>query len=348
VKLKTNRNDSGENQPSNLIIDKILGRGLTCIGSTEPFYRHILQEQMALSIATGRPFLGCFETAQHKVLILRNGRADCLRTEKRLGLENTNEDKSASLIIKENERHLRVKPSIKTEAKDDLDGYIFDIMSYLLTAKNVHNIGVFIIPDFIDFRMSCKSYLENEFKGYESTYAEESLKSPKLQNIDYHRDVDSVEHLRNFAAWENISIITGHDIGTRGGFSYSRGPLYADQKIYLVKNCKGWELKIPSNDYVPTSNVKMEYNDFNYFQITEEEKEKMANLSLLDSEKEIISYLIKNGPTRFMDIVSKTGLPNSTVVQKLKALQEDKKGCWITHKDGFYRAVRKDCSWLNR
>ena len=347
MKIKNNKNNNGENRTSILTIGGILGEGVTCIGSRNPSYRYILQEQMAFAIATGKPFLDHFETIQNSVLIFRNGKADYSQTEKRLDLKNINEDLSENLIIKENKYHFRIKPSIEPEAQDSLETYHEDIFSYLKTVIKVLDISVFIIPDLNDIRMSCKSYLENEFEGCKSTYTEESLRSPKLQNIDYHRDIDSVKHLRDFAARENILIITGHDIGSRGGFSYSHGPLYADNKIYLLENKKGWELIIRGSAYVPTSNFKLEYKDFIGFRIAKKEKERMTNLSLLDSEKKIITLLIKKGPMRFTDITKNTSLPSSTLAQKLKALQTEKKGCWIVHSNGTYEAVRRDCFWFD-
>jgi len=58
------------------VIDQILGRGVTVIGSIDKRHRMIFQDQMALAIQSGESFLGHYRTEQKKVKVMHKGEAD--------------------------------------------------------------------------------------------------------------------------------------------------------------------------------------------------------------------------------------------------------------------------------
>jgi len=58
-----------------LIIDELLGPGVTIIGSEEPMYRYVIQLQMAISIAKGEKFLGILGTQEYEIFYVPDGTA---------------------------------------------------------------------------------------------------------------------------------------------------------------------------------------------------------------------------------------------------------------------------------
>ena len=54
-----------------MIIDRILGPGLTVVGCELASYRHALMRQMAIAIATGNKFLNTFAVKKETLLAIR-------------------------------------------------------------------------------------------------------------------------------------------------------------------------------------------------------------------------------------------------------------------------------------
>ena len=65
-------------------VKQILEPGVNVIASLDAAYRIIFQEQLAVSITKGDPFLDCFETQQSDVLILKKGKADTAISKQRI------------------------------------------------------------------------------------------------------------------------------------------------------------------------------------------------------------------------------------------------------------------------
>jgi hypothetical protein len=319
---------------TSFIIEKLIGPRVTVIGSQEPYFRYRFQEQMILSITQGKPFLGCFECRQKRVLCLKSGKADFTDTEQRIFNRS-----NGQLDIIQNK--YRIESSIRSEeanAYQGLLGYLRDFK------KDNSDLGIIFLPDFNDIRTGIKAYVDNEL----GTSKEINGGDPKYLNFVYDRDITNIKRLRDFSAEHHIPIVTAHDLNLSNKFALSYGPKYADNKIYLINSKGQWKLKIAESTYVPSATWELEHDDFSHFSLTKKEAERMKRLSLNEKEKRLIDAMWGKGPMRLKDIEDESGLAHSTVVQKLEALQTPEKGRWIIkHPDKTYEVDQtKERPWI--
>jgi hypothetical protein len=74
----------GKLDEQEMIIDRILGPGLTVISSESFFIRYHFMRQMAVAVATGQKFLDYFDVQRSKTLFIAGGIANYTAFKKKL------------------------------------------------------------------------------------------------------------------------------------------------------------------------------------------------------------------------------------------------------------------------
>jgi hypothetical protein len=299
-------------------IENLLGAGVTIIGSDEPMNRYILQEQMAISIATGEKFLGMFDTHQSKVLYVVHGKADFKAlTERPPGAPSL-------------PQNLRVH-----EGWERIDqGGMQHLKEWMLfNAKT----GIIFLGDFGMIQSNLGIWINNKL----AEQADLFRNADRTTLQDFKRDlvVENVRKLRDFSSEYGVSIVLGGDLNLKGKLHDRGGLRHRDNEIRIYRSGEIAKLEVvsPGRYVQPRSwRVMIDY-DARTIQLHEREIRQIERnnslekreLSLTDREKAIIDAMWEKDPMRAREIEKASGVVHSTLAQKLKALQEKRKGEWI-------------------
>jgi hypothetical protein len=308
------------------IIDKLLGPGVTIIGSSKPVERYILQEQMVLSIATGEDFLGILKTLKSEVLYVVHGPADYKAMNARAlntpGIE------------------VRIGwPRLSQGGMRELEKVV----------EKRRDLKAICLGDFNNIRSSPKIWLEK----WKEAKLEESQTPGPFDKQDLRREVTvhDIRRLRDFAVKNDVSIVTGAGLSTKGVLYEMAALGHRDAEIHIWKVRDGHELEVlPDSIYVQamTWDLVLDYDNRSY-SLREEAKRRMkvagseasAPLPLTPKDKTIIDAMWDEGYMKLSVIEKAADLPHSTVAQRVKALQRKDKGEWIFKASDDYYFVNQ-------
>ncbi|MFC1866520.1 winged helix-turn-helix transcriptional regulator [Thermodesulfobacteriota bacterium] len=306
-----------------MLIKGLLGPGLTVIGSEYPQYRTVLQEQMAMAVASGEMFLETLDTQSCQVLFVRHGQANYKETEKMMGhfVKSNNR-----LDLRDGWKRIGKQGSSQKDCISQLKEY----------KKEYDDFKLAFLGDFDDL----KGQLYEWYKEYLSKLKklDKSIDIRITQSLIRDIEVENINRLKDFAKICGVSIIIGHNLNTNKKL-YSRGSLcYRDNEIHIIAKKEKWDLKViqPSR-YVPTRTWPMKYDENNLFSFEESTKKEiekmkvgtMKELPLNGNEKTIIDCMWDKKSLTPGEIIKETGIPHSTVYQRLKALESEEKGKWV-------------------
>jgi hypothetical protein len=300
-----------------ILIDRLIGPGLTVVGAEVPQYRYMIQEQMAEAVATGGRFLGLFDTYQSRVLLVAHGRADYEGARERL-----------RRVAGPGKGWL---PDIRSEWPRVGVG-CFNQLGYYKQANP-------------DFRLAFLGDFENVKSTINTWYAQlKEVLAEKEEGTDYFTkqqlirgmDVENVDRLRNFAVENGVCIVIGQDLNTHGRLYSWQGLRYRDTEIHIVRQGDGYRLKVvPPSTVMQTGEweVMMEGDKFinpeREVAMDRQEECDCDCVSLNDKEREIVDAMWNRGVMRPGEVARVTGLSRSTVYQRLRALESDAKGRWV-------------------
>jgi hypothetical protein len=307
-----------------LIIDQLLGPGVTIIGSSKPVERYILQEQMAASIATGEDFLDILKTFKSEVLYVVHGLADYKAL--------------TAGFVETPGIEVRIDwPRLSQGGMKELEKVV----------KSLRNLRTIFLGDFDNIRSSPKIWLE---KWKEAKLEESQTPSP-FEKQDLRREVTmhDIRRLRDFAAKHELSIVIGAGLSTKGVLYEMPGLAHRDAEIHIWKVHDGHELEVlPDSRHVRAMSwdLVLDY-DHRFYSLREEVKrqhnaaraEASTTLTSTPQDRKIIDAMWGKGLMRMTDIEKASGVPHSTVSQRVKELQKKRKGQWIVKASEDYYIV---------
>lgn len=320
-------------------IDRLmLGPALVVIGTQDRIYRHLIQEQMAASIATGRPFLGHFLTQKRRVLMLRKGSADYDRTVKNIEMVCDGPSEYFP-IIKKVEDHIRIEPS-KAEGTIFKSYGLINYLKKYLDSKAPPD--VIFLPDYQEIATFAGKYLKSvEFEGFPRVVGipgdDENKPDSARNNITLKVDNQwmlhfknliasrNIKRLRNFANEHNVCIVMGHGLTQNNTFESSYKVRDADI-LLVLKNIKErkqrvWKLEVAgAGNIVPGNTWGLEYSEVDYFRLSADDAERISDSYLSDNEKAIIKALRTGGIMRHTDIAKSSRVGKSSVTNSLESL----------------------------
>jgi hypothetical protein len=300
-------------EPQPLLIDKLLGPGLTVIGSDKPIHRYNLQEQMATDVARGEKFLGLLDTYKCRVLIATHGPKDYRALKERY---------QGSEFLDIRERWPRIG-----------DGCLRELRSYKETCPDFE---LAFLGDFQDLRSTFNKWCRKKYSAACNT--EEPSVKIDFQPVVGEMEVENVKRLARFSDEYGIGIVIGDDLNTKGNPYYWRSLRHCHDMI-RIRTVKGeWRLEVLSGGYhVRPMTWGLTCNDTNFFQFDATFKKEAikvkakarGELPLTEREIAILDAMWDKGPVTPREIINETKIADATVYQRLKALQSKKKGEWV-------------------
>jgi biotin operon repressor len=313
--------NSADTRPE-FIINGLLGPGVTIVASEDTYLRYILQEQMAISIATGQKFLGAFDVLESPVLFIQHGRADREAMEARL----TRNSELPSLLEIESEF-----PRIGQGAERRIDN----------SFQSAKEIKVLFLGDYTMAKGGFDNWYNNFLKSQEKVEKPKELLT--IQYLTRQKTAEEIRSLRKLATERRISIVLGHDLTTQGKLRERDALRYHDTEIHLrfIKSLGIYRLEVmPGSPYVQTNSWDLILDEENsrFLPAWRLEDEVPGNqtggLPLLDNERTILSALRKGELMSLGELVKVTGIKRATVHQRLQALQTAKKGARVVSLQG--------------
>jgi|WetSurSiteA1Bulk_404760.scaffolds.fasta_scaffold99596_2 hypothetical protein len=164
------------------VIEGLLGPGVTILGSELPFYRSVFMKQMAVAVATGPMFMGLLKARPCRVLYVAGGRAEYDSFKARVGAGVINLDVRAGW------------PRMGKRFMEVLDGL----------KKEHAGLGLASLGDYAGIRRELP-FMENALAA---------------QDIAREKDYQDLRDLRDWSARHRVSVVLGHDLGTKGSLLY--------------------------------------------------------------------------------------------------------------------------------
>jgi hypothetical protein len=275
------------------IIQGLLGPGVTVLGSELPYYRNVLMGQMAVAIASGEKLMGLLEVRQCRVLYLAGGRAEYDSFMARVG---------------EGVPDLDVRASWARMGK----GCTEALEAYL---KERIGVGVASLGDYAGIRRELP-FLEGNVVA--------------MQDMSRQKDYHDLRDLRDWSARHNVAVVLGHDLGTKGTLVYPGALKYRDNELRMRQVRGVWILEVMAGSRHVTADAwAMDWDeDHKCFRFPPSVIRRRSGvpLPLNDNERLIVNTLWDMPLLTFREIRERTGIPYTTLHDRLKALQTRAKG----------------------
>lgn len=304
-----------------MIIEDLIGPGVTVIGSSREIHRFVLQEQMAAAIISGERFLECFKTEKCRVLYVVHGEADYQATKTRL----SNRVSDNSLIDIRRRWNKIGRGCIKA----------------LTQEKKAHSdLKIAFLGDFENLKSPFSVWYKeiqetlNEKEGSVDGFTKHHL----LQGMERN----NIKKLRDLAAELKISIVIGQPhttdkkLSKPGSFSSCDTEISLKQEEKKVKGKKiadQFELKIvPNSNYVQSDSWDLHYDDrFKCFRMESipaalgqgASKYHPSKRALDEYHLKILKEMGNRKVWTPRQIHDKTGIKRSTVYKKLRQLKSE-------------------------
>jgi biotin operon repressor len=314
--------DEDDDLPVQFLIKGLLAPGLTIVASEDTYERYILQEQMAVSIATGQKFLKSFEVVKSHVLFVTHGPADDRAMKDRL---------MASSGIPPNLSIVSGWPKLGQGAEDKLRKKL---------AEN-KDIKIAFLGDY--------SLIKGAFDPWYRTFItgpaqiEKPVEMLTVQYLNRQKGAEETTRLREFAEQHGVSIVLGHELTTQGKLREREVLRYRDTEIHLrfFKRSGNHKMEVVrGSSKVPTNSWNIIFDDKRSIFLPaeslgrEKDKKKDGQLALLPNEIAILNALLAGEVMSLAELAQKTGVKRSTVNQRLDALQTEKKGQRVVSFEG--------------
>jgi hypothetical protein len=277
-----------------MIIDRIQGPGLTVISSESLSIRYHFMRQMAVAVATGQKFLDNFDVQKSKVLFIAGGIADYTAFKKVVDHPVPYLD----LIEK--------WPQLGKGCFAHLDNYISSLKGHGL----------------------CSIFLgEYEVIKRRLPHSKDDLIT--VQDSAREKEFEDIKRIRDWSFANNVSVIIGHRLSTRGKLYYGGAINNRDNELRILyrgtRSNRRLVLEVAEgSNYLTVGEWDLEYDSMsNSLSLKKQEecKESMVQQGTNPNDVAIFEVIhsANDFPT-YQEIEEVTGLPHSTAHGRLKSL----------------------------
>ena len=279
-----------ENAEPEMIIDRILGPGLTVVGCELASYRHALMRQMAMAIAAGHKFLDTFTVKKCKVLYNAGGLSEYMIFKNLMDLPTNALD-----LHKRWER-------FDKDCIGQLDSY-FD---------KHRGLGAVFLGEYSLIKRRLPNNRENIMAAHDLAREEE------------FKDINNI---RDWGIANKKSIIVSHKLSTRGSLYYGGAITNRDNELKIIKRRGQWWLEVgEGSNYLTFGEWQLDYNDIKKsFSIKDPEGDGARKaMQGINENDELILEMVRSSkhfPT-YQEIEQITGLRHSTAHGRIKSLEK--------------------------
>jgi Winged helix-turn-helix DNA-binding len=268
-------------------IEGLIGPGVTIFGSELPFFRNVLMKQICLAVASGQMFMGLLKVRPCRVLYVAGGRAEYDAFKARVSADVINLDVRAGW------------PRMGKRFMEVLDQY----------AKEHAGLGLASLGDYAGIRR-------------ELPFTEGNMLA--AQELAREKDYQDLRDLRDWSARHRVSVLLGHDLGTKGSLLYPGALKHRDTELRIRQLRGTWHIELAhGSGFLAADAWEMEFDEnakcFR-FPASALRKRRSASLPLNENERLIIDTLCNSPPLTFQELRARTGLPYSTLHDRIKAL----------------------------
>jgi hypothetical protein len=266
---------------------------------------------MVEAVATGRRFLGLFDTCRSRVLLVAHGRADYEAATARL-----------RAIARPGTQGLL---DIRGEWPRVGSGCINQLRYY----KDANpDFNVAFLGDFENLKSSINTW----FAQLKQVLAEKEEGTDYFtkQHLIRGMEVENARRLKDFAIEQGICIVIGQDLNTHGRLYSWQGLRYRDTEIHIGKRGDVYRLEVvPPSTLMQTGEWELRLEDNKFRSREKVTMSQVDCIALNDKERAILDAMWDKGVIRPGEVVKATGLSRATVYQRLKALESEAKGSWV-------------------
>jgi hypothetical protein len=206
----------GKDTEPEMIIDRILGPGLTVIGCELASYRHAFMRQMAMATATGQKFLDTFNVKKCKTLYNAGGLSEYMI------FKNLMDFPAHALDLHKKWERL------DKDCIGQLDSY-FD---------KHRGLGAVFLGEYSLIKRRLPNNRDNLLAAHELTM---------------QREFEDINDITDWSIGKKISVIVSHKLSTRGSLHYGGAITNRDNELKIVKRRGQWILEmVRSSKHFPT------------------------------------------------------------------------------------------------
>jgi hypothetical protein len=281
---------------SEMIIDRIYGPGLSVISSESLSIRYHFMRQMAVAVATGQKFLDYFDVQKSKVLFIAGGIADYTAFKKVVG------HPIPYLDLRE------AWPQLGKGCVTDLDNYISSSKGRGL-----------------------RSIFLGEYEVIKRRLPHSKDDLITTQDSAREKEFEDIKRIRDWSFTNNINVIVGHRLSTRGKLYYGGAIYNRDNELRIIyrgtRSNRRLVLEVAEgSNYLEVGDWDLEYDsESNSLSLREQEecKERMVQQGINPNDVTIFKAIHSSNdfPTN-QEIEEVTGLPHSTAHGRLKSLEK--------------------------
>ena len=279
-----------------IFIEGILGPGVTVLGSEMPHHRRIILEQMAVAISSGEEFLGLLKSKQRQLLFIARGNAEYEAFRSRVNLKK---------------KDLDLRHEWPRFGKGCMEHLSQHLMKHF-------NLGVVFLGDYNGIVRKVPYADGNIIAG---------------QEVAREKNYRDMARLRDWSSKNEVALVLGHDLSTRGQLLYAGSLKYRDNELQIKQVRGEWRLEaVPGSNYVSAESWPLLYDDERkFFRVSDSvlRARPGGKLPLVENERQIIDTLWESGPLTTKQIMEETKIPYTTLHDRLMALQTKEKGEWI-------------------
>jgi len=279
-----------------MIIDRILGPGLTVISSELLSTRYRFMRQMAVTVATGKKFLDHFDVQKSKVLFIAGSIA---------------EYNAFTKVVAHPIHSLDLQQSWPQVGK----GFFRDLNIYISSHKGGGLRSVFL----------------GEYEVLKRRLPRSKDDLIPAQDLAREKEFEDIKRIRDWSFTHNISLIVGHKLSTRGKLYYGGAINNRDNELRILyrgtRSNRRLVLEVAEgSNYLPVGEWDLEYDSMsNCLSLREEEecKKDMVQQGINPNDTAILKVIRSSNdfPT-YQEIEEITGLPHSTTHGRLKSLEK--------------------------
>ena len=278
-----------------MIIDRILGPGLTVISSESFFIRYHFMRQMALAVARGEKFLDHFEVQKSKTLFIAGGIANYKAFKKVV-------DRPVPYLdLSEN------WPQIGKGCFSAMDNYI--------SGSKGHGLRSIFLGDYEVIKRRLPRSKDDLITA---------------QDLAREKEFEDIKRIRDWSFTYNVSVVLGHRLSTRGKLYYGGAINNRDNELRIAyrgtKPNRRLVLEVAEDsNYLTVGEWDLEYDSLsNSCSLREQEERKKSMIQQGIYPNDVIIFEAiqsSNDFPTYQEIEELTGLPHSTAHGRLKSLE---------------------------
>jgi hypothetical protein len=279
-----------KNTELEMIIDKILGPGLTVIGCELASYRHAFMRQMAMAIVTGDRLFDTFTVKRYRVLYNAGGLSEYMIFKNLMGPPTNTLD-----LRKEWQR-------FDKDCMGQLNNYL----------ETHHGLGAVFLGEYNLIKRRLPNNTDNLLAA---------------QDLTREWEYEGIKTIRDWSIANKVSVIVCHKLSTRGSLSYGGAITNRDNELKITKRSGQWWLEVAEgSNYLEFGEWELVYDDYKKsFSIKDREKdEDRKTIPRINENDELILGMVRSSqhfPT-YQEIEEATGLAHSTAHGRLRSLEK--------------------------